>query len=72
MHIVGFFILLLCVALAGGFGIWAGSWLYHLTPLKNNAAYIVGFFILCPVVCIACLLSLVMPVIGFLAGIGRK
>jgi hypothetical protein len=72
MYMAAFVILVLCVALGGGFGLWAGSWLYHLCPLKGNAAYIFGCFILCPAVCIGVVVSTVMPIVYFLIGVGRK
>jgi len=72
MQMLAFVILALCVIVGGGFGLWAGSWLYHLTPLKGNAAYIVGCFIFFPVACVAIVLSFIMPIIYFLAGVGRK
>ncbi len=72
MHALAFLILALCFALAGGLGIWVGNLLYNLSPLKGNMAYIIGCFVFCPAVCIAIVLSLIMPVIYFLMDIGKK
>jgi hypothetical protein len=72
MQLAAFWLLVFCVLAGGGLGIWAGKWLYFLCPLKGNAAYVFGCFIVCPAACIAIVLSFAMPVVYFLAGIGRK
>jgi|GEM_PF-4018769 len=72
MKMMAFVLLVLCVVLGAALGIQAGKFLFHLCPLKNNSAYVFGCFVLLPGVCIALVLSFLMPVIGFLASIGRK
>lgn len=71
MYLLAFLVIMLAVVAGAGFGIWAGSWLYYLCPLKGHLAYILGCFIVLPAACIALLVGLVMPVAYFLGGMGK-
>lgn len=72
MQMLAFFILMIAVFVGGGFGFWFGSWMYHLCPMKGNLIYILALKVVAPIMGAAAAVSLVMPVVAFLAGIGRK
>ncbi len=71
MYMLALIVMLGAAFIGGSFGLWLGNFAYRMYPMKGVFILLLCHVVL-PIFWAGGAVSLVLPVIAFLAGIGRK